>query len=100
MLKFDPFALKITSAAWPKNAKNNNAFYKLKQPSGVSRKQFNMVEHAIIETGSEREAISLNRLVASKQQQQVFCSVVHAYQVTIDDYPLNLYAAETLLSSQ
>jgi hypothetical protein len=32
MLKFDPFVMKITIAGWPKNAKNNHAFYYKKLP--------------------------------------------------------------------
>ena len=68
MVKFDPFVMKISVVGWPKNAKNNFEFYRTKMPQQFpGRKQFCMVEHAIIETGSEREAINLNRLVTSKQ---------------------------------
>jgi hypothetical protein len=32
MLKFDPFCMRISVVGWPKNNKNEFAFYKLKMP--------------------------------------------------------------------
>lgn len=93
MLKFDPFGMRLSIVGWPKNNKNEFAFYKSKSPPqnmpAASRK---MVEHAIIEMGSEKEATHLTKLIAKnyqQSQQPTFCRVVHAYQVFIDDQPLS-----------
>lgn len=107
MLKFDPFVLKITVAGWQKKSQNNSAFYKIKMPFGANimstgkkAQQANMLEHAIIETHSERNANFLSRMINTNKQQQIFCNVVHVYEVTIDDYPLNCNAAESLMVPQ
>jgi len=69
ILKFDPFALKNTIVAWPKNS-NSFFFYKHKFPSHFLYSTHNhhnnnrhnnankvqMIEHALIEVGTERKA--------------------------------------------
>lgn len=54
-----------------------------------------MLEHAIIETGNEREASYLTKLIQKsfqQNQQPVFCRVEHAHNILIDDVPLSMQA--------
>lgn len=60
MLKFDPFAMRISIVGWTNKIKNEFAFYKNKMPVGARK----MVEHAIIEMGSEKEASHMTRIIA------------------------------------
>jgi len=64
--------------------------------AGKKAQQANMLEHAIIETHSEINAHFLSKEI-NRKQQQIFCNVVHVFEVTIDDYPLNSNAAESFL---
>lgn len=66
MLKFDPFAMRISIVGWPNKNKNEFAFYRTKQPiqhGGMPAGARKMVEHAIIEMGSEKEANDCTRLI-------------------------------------
>lgn len=63
MLKFDPFSLRISIVGWPKNNKNEFGFYKTQNIVGCK-----IVEHAIFEMGSEKEALHLTKLIAKNQQ--------------------------------
>jgi len=100
-LKFDPFALKNTIVAWPKNS-NSFLFYKHKFPAQFIYQTHNhhhnnrqnnggkvqMIEHAIIEVGSERKAYSLRSLINNKGPQSgVYCELVNQYQITVDEFP-------------
>jgi len=71
MLKFDPFAMKMHIVGWPNKNKNEFAFYRTKQPiqHGMPVGQRKMVEHAIIEMGSEREANHCTKLIAKNYAQ-------------------------------
>ncbi len=57
MLKFDAFSLRVTIVGWPIDNKKKFGFYK-------NTKTRKFVEHAIIETGSEKEALHLAKIVA------------------------------------
>ena len=44
-----------------------------------------MIEHAVIEVGTEKKAYALKHLASRGQLAGAFCDIVHHFQVTVDD---------------
>ena len=64
MFKFDPLVMHVSIVGWPLKSDNNYRFFWQNKPEATHNEvNPQILEHAIVEVGSEREAFAMKKFL-------------------------------------